>query len=85
MGYAFSLPTLPYPLQAIKALKEEGLEVVLMNPNIASVQTNVDAKSDAKADQVYFLPVNPDYVEQVRFALALGGWVDRYDRWVGGR
>jgi len=51
--------------QAIKALKEEGLEVVLMNPNIASVQTNVDDKSSAKADQVYFLPVNPDYVEQV--------------------
>ena len=54
------------------ALKEEGLEVVLMNPNIASVQTNVDAKSDAKADQVYFLPVNPDYVEQVRVCVVAG-------------
>lgn len=61
--------------QAIKALKEEGLEVVLMNPNIASVQTNVDAKSDAKADQVYFLPVNPDYVEQVRVCVVAGAVV----------
>lgn len=39
-------------LQAIKALKEEGIEVVLMNPNIASVQTNTDNKSPHKADQV---------------------------------
>lgn len=38
--------------QAIKALKEEGIEVVLMNPNIASVQTNTDNKSPHKADQV---------------------------------
>jgi hypothetical protein len=37
-----------------------------MNPNIASVQTNVDERSGAKADQVYFLPVNVDFVEQVR-------------------
>lgn len=51
--------------QAIKALKQEGLEVVLMNPNIASVQTNVDEKSGAKADQVYFLPVSTEFVEQV--------------------
>ena len=51
--------------QAIKALKEEGLEVVLMNPNIASVQTNMDAKSDTKADHTYFLPVTPDFVEEV--------------------
>lgn len=51
--------------QAIKALKEEGLEVVLMNPNIASVQTNMDDKSDAKADHVFFLPVTPEYVEEV--------------------
>ena len=39
-----------------------------MNPNIASIQTNVDATSDSnimKADQVYFLPVTPDFVEQV--------------------
>ncbi|CAM9724691.1 unnamed protein product, partial [Phaeothamnion confervicola] len=51
--------------QAIKALKEEGVEVVLMNPNIASVQTNMDDKSPHKADQVFFLPVNPAFVEQV--------------------
>ncbi|KAL3826405.1 hypothetical protein ACHAXA_008613 [Cyclostephanos tholiformis] len=52
--------------QAIKALKEEGKEVVLMNPNIASVQTNMDNKSiHNKADHTYFLPVTPDFVEEV--------------------
>jgi len=51
--------------QAIKALKEEGKEVVLMNPNIASVQTNMDNKSENKADHVYFLPVTPEFVEEV--------------------
>lgn len=51
--------------QAIKALKEEGKEVVLMNPNIASVQTNMDNKSASKADHVFFLPVTPDFVEEV--------------------
>lgn len=51
--------------QAIKALKEEGLEVVLMNPNIASVQTNMDNKSASKADHVFFLPVTPDFVEEI--------------------
>ncbi|CAN0238390.1 unnamed protein product, partial [Discosporangium mesarthrocarpum] len=51
--------------QAIKALKEEGIEVILMNPNIASVQTNTDQKSPHKADQVFFLPVTPEFVEQV--------------------
>ena len=40
--------------QACKALREEGVEVVLMNPNIASVQTNVDVKSPHKADEVFF-------------------------------
>ena len=50
--------------QCIKALKEEGLEVVLMNPNIASVQTNVNDKV-CKADQVFFLPVTPNFVEEV--------------------
>ena len=50
--------------QAIKALKEEGVEVVLMNPNIASVQTNVGS-GEGKADQVFFLPVTPEYVEQI--------------------
>ncbi|MGA2587082.1 MAG: carbamoyl-phosphate synthase (glutamine-hydrolyzing) large subunit [Candidatus Aminicenantales bacterium] len=46
--------------QAIKALKEEGIEVVLINPNIATIQT-----SDYLADKVYFLPVTPPFVERV--------------------
>ncbi|MGA2363194.1 MAG: carbamoyl-phosphate synthase (glutamine-hydrolyzing) large subunit [Candidatus Aminicenantales bacterium] len=46
--------------QAIKALKEEGLEVVLVNPNIATIQT-----SEHLADRVYFLPVTPYFTEQV--------------------
>ena len=46
--------------QAIKALKEEGVYTILMNPNIATIQT-----SDHLADQVYFLPVTPYFVEQV--------------------
>ena len=40
--------------QALKALKEEGIETVLINPNIATVQT-----SEGVADQIYFLPVTP--------------------------
>jgi carbamoyl-phosphate synthase large subunit len=46
--------------QAIKALKEENIRTVLVNPNIATIQT-----SDRLADQVYFLPVTPYFVEQV--------------------
>lgn len=46
--------------QAIKALKEEGKTVILVNPNIATVQTDIDL-----ADKVYLLPVNPYFVEQV--------------------
>ena len=46
--------------QALKALKEEGVETVLINPNIATVQT-----SEGVADQVYFLPVQPYFVEKV--------------------
>ncbi len=46
--------------QAIKALKEEGIRTVLINPNIATIQT-----SDYLADEVYFLPVTPEVVEQV--------------------
>jgi len=46
--------------QAIKALKEEGHEVILVNPNIATVQT-----SENFADKVYFLPVEPYFVEKV--------------------
>lgn len=51
--------------QAIKALKEEGVQVILMNPNIASVQTNVGDNTKSRADQVFFLPVTPEYVEQI--------------------
>jgi carbamoyl-phosphate synthase (ammonia) len=51
--------------QAIKALKEQGIKVVLMNPNIASVQTNVDERALARADNVYFLPVTPEFIEMV--------------------
>jgi len=51
--------------QAIKALKEEGIEVVLMNPNIASVQTNVAVGSTNQADAVYSLPVTTEFVEAV--------------------
>jgi carbamoyl-phosphate synthase (ammonia) len=46
-------------------MKEEGCEVVLMNPNIASVQTNTDDKSDTRADHVFFLPVTSEFVEEV--------------------
>ena len=51
--------------QAIKALKSHGVSVVLMNPNIASVQTNVDQAPESRADSVYFLPVTPDFIEMV--------------------
>lgn len=46
--------------QALKALKEEGIETILINPNIATVQT-----SDGFADKIYFLPVTPYFVEKV--------------------
>ncbi len=46
--------------QALKALREEGVRTVLLNPNIATVQT-----SHELADEVYFLPVEPDFVEQI--------------------
>eukprot|EP01048_Picozoa_sp_COSAG05_P013108 COSAG05_NODE_1364_length_5066_cov_3.492933_4_plen_961_part_01 len=49
--------------QAIKALKEEGIKTVLINPNIATVQTD-----PGLAEKVYFLPVTPDFVEQVIIA-----------------
>merc|ERR1719424_2142838 len=51
--------------QAIKALKEAGLQVVLINPNIASVQTNTDGQGQLVADQVYLMPVTPDTVETI--------------------
>ena len=46
--------------QALKALHEEGIETVLINPNIATVQT-----SEGVADRIYFLPVQPYFVERV--------------------
>ena len=46
--------------QALKAMKEEGIKTILINPNIATVQT-----SEGFADKIYFLPVTPEYVERV--------------------
>src|SRR2546427_8752601 len=46
--------------QAIKALKDEGITTILVNPNIATIQT-----SDRLADEIYFLPVNAHFVTQV--------------------
>ncbi|MFM2415201.1 MAG: carbamoyl-phosphate synthase (glutamine-hydrolyzing) large subunit, partial [Candidatus Parcubacteria bacterium] len=61
--------------QAIKAFKEEGIRVVLINPNIATIQTE-----EGLADRVYFLPVTPEYVTEViekespdAIALSFGG------------
>ena len=49
-----------YGVQTIHAFKEEGISTVLMNPNIAAMQTD-----DGLADTVYFVPITPDHVEQV--------------------
>jgi len=46
--------------QALKALREEGIQTILVNPNVATIQTDTRL-----ADKVYFLPVTKDYVEQV--------------------
>ena len=46
--------------QALKAMREEGISTVLINPNIATIQT-----SDGVADKVYFLPITPYFVEEV--------------------
>src|SRR5262245_4948592 len=46
--------------QAIKALKDEGITTILVNPNIATIQT-----SDHLADEIYFLPVNASFVKRV--------------------
>ncbi len=46
--------------QALKALKEEGVKTILINPNIATVQT-----SEGIADEIYFLPITPHFVEEV--------------------
>ena len=46
--------------QALKALREEGIETVLVNPNIATIQT-----SEGLADNVYLLPVNVEFVERI--------------------
>ena len=55
--------------QALKALKEEGIETILINPNIATVQT-----SEGVADQIYFLPVTPYFVEKVIQKEKAGGY-----------
>ena len=46
--------------QAIKALKEDGIKTVLINPNIATIQT-----SEELADKVYFLPIQVKFVEEI--------------------
>src|SRR3954447_19042603 len=46
--------------QALKALKEKGVQTILINPNIATIQT-----SQLLADRVYFLPVTPHFVEKI--------------------
>ena len=46
--------------QALKAMREEGVRTVLVNPNIATVQT-----SEGVADKIYFLPVTPKFVEKI--------------------
>ena len=46
--------------QCMKALKEEGIKIILINPNIATIQT-----SEGLADEVYFLPVTPYFVEEI--------------------
>ena len=54
--------------QAIKALKEEGIATVLVNPNIATVQTEEDL-----ADEVYFVAVTPENVERIIVAENIDG------------
>lgn len=52
--------------QCIKALKEEGIEVILINPNIATVQTSQERETAAQgADRVYFLPIRPEIVMDI--------------------
>lgn len=53
--------------QCIKALKEEGIEVILINPNIATVQTSQEVEDlvSRSADRVYFLPIQPDVVMDI--------------------
>lgn len=46
--------------QALKAMKEEGISTVLINPNVATIQT-----SEGIADRVYFLPLNAYFIEEV--------------------
>ena len=65
--------------QALKALKDEGISTVLLNPNIATIQT-----SEGVADKVYFLPITPYFVEEVikkeqpdGILLAFGGQIGR--------
>ena len=70
--------------QALKALKEEGISTVLLNPNIATIQT-----SEGVADKVYFLPITPYFVEEVikkeqpdGILLAFGGHFTPAARWL---
>ena len=69
--------------QALKALREEGVETILINPNIATVQT-----SEGMADKIYFLPVTPYFVERViakerpdGILLAFGGQAAGSELW----
>ena len=64
--------------QALKALKEEGIYTVLINPNIATVQT-----SEGVADQIYFLPVTPYFVEKV-IEKRTSGWCYARLWWANG-
>ena len=61
--------------QALKALKEEGIHSVLINPNIATVQT-----SEGVADKIYFLPVTPFFVEKVKLVLPMAPFFFRSSR-----
>ncbi len=72
--------------QAIKALKEEGIATVLINPNIATIQT-----SEGMADKLYLTAVTPEFVErilvkeEVDAALTVLRWSDRTQLWAGAR
>lgn len=55
--------------QALKALSEEGVETILINPNIATVQT-----SEGVVDKIYFLPVTPYFVEKVKKLCLKKSW-----------
>lgn len=68
--------------QALKALREEGISSVLINPNVATIQT-----SEGIADKVYFLPVTPFFVTEIikkerpDGIMLAWGWPDGFERW----